>query len=102
MTIDTIADRLCQRFIEDMTARQRGPASQKSHLRAYKRFAAWLQRSPDTAMPDEIRQFQLHLAETGVSIITRNATMTGIKFLFRVTLRRHDQVAEVYHRGGHS
>jgi len=97
MTIDITTDHLRQRFIEDMTARQRGPASQKSHLRAYKRFAVWLQRSPDTATPDEIRQFQLHLAETGVSIITRNATMTGIKFLFRVTLRRHDLVAEVYH-----
>jgi integrase/recombinase XerD len=99
MTIDSTADQLRQRFIEDMTARQRGPASQKSHLRAYKRFSAWLQRSPDTATADEIRQFQLHLAETGVSIITRNATMTGIKFLFRVTLRRHDLVAEVYHLG---
>jgi len=97
MTIDTTPDPLRQRFIEDMTARQRGPASQKSHLRAYKRFAAWLQRSPDTATADEIRAFQLHLAETGVSIITRNATMSGIKFLFRVTLRRHDLVSEVYH-----
>ena len=97
MTIDSTSDQLRQRFIEDMTARQRGPASQKSHLRAYDRFSAWLQRSPDTATADEIRQFQLHLAETGVSIITRNATMTGIKFLFRVTLRRHDLVAEVYH-----
>lgn len=97
MTIDTTTDQLCQRFIEDMTARQRGPASQKSHLRAYKRFAAWLQRSPDTATADEIRAFQLHLAETGVSIVTRNATMSGIKFLFRVTLRRHDLAFEIYH-----
>jgi integrase/recombinase XerD len=97
MTIDTTVDPLRQRFIEDMTARQRGPASQKSHLRAYKRFSAWLQRSPDTATADEVRQFQLHLAETGVSITTRNATMSGIKFLFRVALRRHDLVAEIYH-----
>ena len=97
MTIDNTTDHLRQRFIEDMTARQRGPASQTSHLRAYTRFSAWLQRSPDTATPDEIRQFQLHLAETGVSIITRNATMTGIKFLFRVTLRRHDLAAEIFH-----
>ena len=58
MTIDTTTDHLRQRFIEDMTASQRGPASQKSHLRAYDRFSSWLQRSPDTATPDEIRQFQ--------------------------------------------
>jgi integrase/recombinase XerD len=97
MTDTTTPDPLRQRFIEDMTARNRGPASQKSHLRAYKRFTAWLQRSPDTATADEIRAFQLHLSETGTSIITLNATMTGVKFLFRVTLRRHDLAAEIFH-----
>src|SRR5271166_6092096 len=39
----------------------------------------------------------LHLAETGVSICTRNITMTGLRFLFRVTLRRLDLAAEMYH-----
>ena len=97
MTDTNTPDPLRQRFIEDMTARNRGPASQKSHLRAYKRFAAWLQRSPDTASADEVRAFQLHLAETGVSIITRNASMSGLKFLYRVTLRRHDLAAEIFH-----
>jgi len=93
----TTIDLLRQRMIEDMTARKLGPASQKSRLRAYKRFAAWLQRSPDTATADDIRLFQLHLAETGVGTVTRNATMTGVRFLFRVTLRRHDLAAEIYH-----
>ena len=97
MTIDTMIDPLLHRFIEDMTARKRGPASQKGHLRAYARFAAWLQRSPDTATADEVRDFQHHLAETGVSITTRNATMTGLRFLLRVTLRRHDLAAEIFH-----
>ena len=97
MTDVTTLDALRQRFIEDMTARNRGPASQKSHLRAYKRFSGWLQRSADTATADEVRAFQLHLAETGVSIITRNATMSGLKFLYRVTLRRHDLAAEIFH-----
>lgn len=84
------------RMIADMTARTLGPASQTSHLRACKRFAAWLGRSPDTATPDDVRDFQQHLVETGTSICTRNQTMTGVKFLFRVTLRRHDLVAEVF------
>jgi hypothetical protein len=97
MTDTTTIDVLCQRMIEDMTARKLGPASQKSRLRAYKRFAAWLQRSPDTATADDIRLFQLHLAETGVGTVTRNATMTGLRFLFRVTLRRHDLAFEIYH-----
>jgi site-specific recombinase XerD len=84
------------RMIADMTARTLGPASQTSHLRACKRFAAWLGRSPETATPDDVRDFQQHLVETGTSICTRNQTMTGVKFLFRVTLRRHDLVAEVF------
>jgi site-specific recombinase XerD len=45
-------------------------------------------RSPDMATAEDIRLFQLHLAEQGVSTCTRNRTMTGIAFLFRVTLRR--------------
>ena len=85
------------RMIADMTARNLGPASQASHLRACKRFAAWLRRSPDTATPDEVKGFQQHLIESGVSICTRNQTMTGVKFLFRVTLRRHDLVSEIFH-----
>ena len=62
-----------------------------------KRFAAWLKRSPDTATPDEVRQFQLYLIESGTSICNRNRIMTGVRFLFRVTLRRHDLAAEVWH-----
>jgi site-specific recombinase XerD len=85
------------RMIADMSGRNLGPASQSSHLRACKRFAAWLGRSPETATPDDVKYFQQHLIESGVSICTRNQTMTGVKFLFRVTLRRHDLVAEIFH-----
>ncbi|WP_027235660.1 tyrosine-type recombinase/integrase [Leisingera caerulea] len=85
------------RMIADMSARNLGPASQTSHLRACKRFASWLGRSPETASPDDVKHFQLHLIESGTSICTRNQTMTGLKFLFRVTLRRHDLAAEVFH-----
>jgi len=83
-------------MIADMKGRNLGPASQRSHLRACKRFAAWLKRSPDTATPDDVKYFQEYLIESGASICTRNQTMTGVKFLFRVTLRRHDLVAEIF------
>jgi len=51
----------------------------------------------NTATPDDVRQFQLHLIESGKSICNRNRIMTGVRFLFRVTLRRHDLAAEVWH-----
>ena len=40
------------------------------------------------ATAEDIRRFQLHLSETSVSICNRNRIMTGLRFLFRVTLRR--------------
>jgi len=85
------------RMIEDMTARKLGAHSQRSHISSCKRFAAFLKRSPDTASADDIRRFQLHLIETGSSICNRNRIMTGLKFLLRVTLRRLDLAAEIYH-----
>jgi hypothetical protein len=79
---------LRQRMIEDMNARKLGPHSQRSHIHSCKRFAAFLKRSPDTATADDVRRFQLHLAESGLSICNRNRIMTGLRFLLRVTLRR--------------
>jgi integrase/recombinase XerD len=97
MSTDTTVSSLRQRMIEDMAARKLGSHSQRSHVESCKRFAAFLKRSPDTATADDIRGFQLHLAEAGLSIISRNRIMTGVRFLFRVTLRRHDLAAEIYH-----
>jgi site-specific recombinase XerD len=88
---------LRQRMIEDMNARKLCAGTQTGHIRSCKRFAAFLKRSPDSANLEDIRQFQLHLAETGVSICNRNRIMTGLRFLFRVTMRRLDLSEEVYH-----
>jgi len=88
---------LRQRMIEDMAARKLGRHSQRSHLSSCERFAAFLDRSPEAATADDIRRFQLFLIESGVSICNRNRIMTGVRFLFRVTLRRHDLAAEIYH-----
>jgi site-specific recombinase XerD len=97
MSDTTTISPLRQRMIEDMTARQLGPHSQRSHIYSCKRLAAFLKRSPDTATLEDIRRFQLYLAETGTSICNRNRIMTGLRFLFRVTLRRLDLAAEIYH-----
>ena len=96
MSTDSVSP-LRQRMIEDMNARKLGAGTQRGHIRSCKQFAAFLKRSPDTATAEDIRRFQLHLAETGVSICNRNRIMTGLRFLFRVTLRRLDLAAEIYH-----
>jgi site-specific recombinase XerD len=84
-------------MIEDMNARKLCAGTQRGHIHSCRRFAAFLKRSPDTATAEDIRRFQLHLSETGASICNRNRIMTGLRFLFRVTLRRLDLAAEIYH-----
>jgi integrase/recombinase XerD len=96
MGTETISP-LRQRMIEDMNARKLGKHTQRGHIHSCKRFAAFLKRSPDTATAEDLRRFQLHLSETGLSICNRNRIMTGLRFLFRVTLRRLDLAAEIYH-----
>ena len=96
MSTDAISP-LRQRMIEDMNARKLCAGTQRGHISSCKRFAAFVKQSPDTATLEDIRRFQLHLAETGASICNRNRIMTGLRFLFRVTLRRLDLAAEIYH-----
>src|SRR5271168_3006690 len=96
MSTDSVSP-LRQRMIEDMNARKLCAGTQRGHIHGCKRFAAFLKRSPDTATAEDIRRFQLHLSETTTSISNRNRIMTGLRFLFRVTLRRLDLAAEIYH-----
>src|SRR5438477_2579530 len=96
MSTDAVTP-LRHRMIEDMNARKLCAGTQRGHIHSCKRFAAFLNRSPNTATTEDIRRFQLHLAEAGVSICNRNRIMTGLRFLFRVTLRRLDLAAEIYH-----
>jgi hypothetical protein len=77
MSTSSTVGALRQRMIEDMTARNLGRHSQRSHIHSCRRFAAFLKRSPDTATADDVRCFQLYLIESGLSIGNRNRIMTG-------------------------
>ncbi len=67
MTDPTSISPLRQRMIEDMTARGLSRATQRGHILACKRFAAYLKHSPDTATAEDVRLFQLQLMENGLS-----------------------------------
>ena len=79
---------LRQRMIDDMTIRKMAPKTQAAYIRAVKNFTDFLGRSPDTASAEDLRRFQLHLAQTGTSAPTQNATVTALRFFFEVTLGR--------------
>jgi hypothetical protein len=79
---------LRQRMLEDMNMRRFVPDTQREYIRAVKRLAIFLGRSPDTATAEELRAFQLHLTETGAQPPSINATVTALRFFFKVTLDR--------------
>ncbi len=54
MTDPTSISPLRQRMIEDMTAHGLGRQTQRGHILACKRFAAYLKRSPDTATAEDV------------------------------------------------
>ena len=86
---------LRQRMEEDMRMRKLAPKTQEAYIRAVRRFTKYLGRSPDTATAEDLRLFQLHLVDEGTSAITLNATITGLKFLFDVTMGHGDVLAKM-------
>jgi len=86
---------LRQRMIEDMALRKLAPKTQSNYLRAVINFTCFLGRSPDTASPEDLRRYQLHLIETGTSSIMLNGTITALRFFFGVTLDHAEVVARM-------
>ena len=86
---------LRQRMIEDMSLRKLNPKTQTTYIRAVKNLAEFLDRSPRTATAEDLRQFQLHMADKGVSNITINATISGLRFFFGVTLEDRNRLRKM-------
>jgi len=83
---------LRQRMIDDMTARRFTEDTQKDYVRNVRIFAAFLGRSPDTATREDLRRFQLHMAQQQISPGSINAAIAALRFFFTVTLERPDLV----------
>jgi integrase/recombinase XerD len=81
---------LRRRMIEDMTIRKLAPKTQASYVRAVRNFTIFLGRSPDQASAEDLRRYQLHLAASGISVPSQNATVTALRFFFAVTLERSE------------
>ncbi len=52
-------------------------------------------RPPDTATVEDLRRYQLHLVDHGISPVSLNAAITGLKFFFDVTLDHADLMAKM-------
>jgi len=89
------ASPLRRRMTEDMRMRNFKPKTQAAYLRGVSKLATFLKRSPHTATADDLRRFQLHLVDDGTSPITLNATISGLKFFFDVTLNHPELMAKM-------
>ncbi len=84
------ASALRRRMIEDMTVRGFVAKTRHNYVCHMRAFSAFIGRSPDTATGEDVRRFQLHQSEAGVSVPTRNGAVSALRFFFTVTLDRPD------------
>ncbi|MGT2454050.1 tyrosine-type recombinase/integrase [Cupriavidus basilensis] len=82
-------------MIEDMRMRKLSDKTQTHYIRAVRQFAVFLGRSPDTASTEDLRRYQLHLVDHGISPVSLNAAITGLKFFFEVTLGDAQRMAKM-------
>ena len=86
---------LRQRMTDDMRMRKFEPKTQAAYLRAVTKLGTHLKHSPDTATADDLRRFQLHRVDDGTSPMTLNATISGLKFFFGITLNHPELMAKM-------
>jgi integrase len=87
---------LRQRMLDDMRLRKLEAKTRSMYIRAVRRLAMYLGRSPDTVSGEDLRGFHLHLVDTGLSPVTINATITALKFFCEATLRRPELIADLH------
>ena len=81
---------LRQRLIDDITARRFSEDTKRDYVRNVRKFAAFLGRSPDTATSEDLRRYQLHMAQQQASPSMINAAIAALRFFFTVT-HAHDR-----------
>jgi len=79
---------LRRRMIEDMTARNLDEKTQRGYLRSVRECCRFCRKQPAQLTYEDVRRFQLQLMQSGLAPGTVNGAMVGLRFFFRVTLRR--------------
>ena len=80
-----------------MRMRKMAEHTQDGKVRAVRKLTAFLGRAPDTATVEDLRRCQLHLVDSGTGPVTINATITGLKFFFDITLSQPELMVKMQH-----
>ena len=76
------------RMIEDMTARNLDEKTQRGYIRSVRSCCRFCHKQPAQLTYEDVRRFQLQLMQSGLAPGTVNSAMIGLRFFFRITLRR--------------
>jgi integrase/recombinase XerD len=83
---------LRQRLIDDLRLRNYAQRTIETYVGRIAAFAKHFGRSPELLGMEEVRAFQLHLVRSGASWCRFNQTVSALRFLYRVTLHRPEEV----------
>ena len=79
--------KLRQRLIDDLKIRNYSPRTVEAYVGRIGDFARYFKRSPELLGEEEVRAYQIHLVERGVSWSQFNQAVCALKFLYRTTLK---------------
>jgi site-specific recombinase XerD len=77
-------------MIEDMTVRNLAPTTQRSYLHQVAKFDRFCGCRLRDAGIEDVRRYQVHLVEKGISWGALNQTVAALRFFFGVTMGRSD------------
>ena len=87
---------LRRRMAEDMQVRNLSPCTQDTYIRQVSLFARHFGKSPELLGPEQIREYQVHLA-TGKRLAPGSigVAVAALRFLYGVTLHKDWNIPEV-------
>ena len=78
------------KFQHDLQLNGKGQRTQQAYVRALRKFTEFLQRDPETATEDDLRQYFLFIRnQRNWSPSTINVAQCGLKYFFKLTLPRN-------------
>jgi len=86
---------LRRQMTNDMRVRNLSPRTIEAYVSAVAHFAKFHRRSPEHLGPEAVREYQVHLVESGASWSRFNQTVCALKFLYRVVLKVSWPVEEI-------
>ncbi|HEX9569593.1 MAG TPA: tyrosine-type recombinase/integrase [Rhodospirillales bacterium] len=86
---------LRRRMIDDLKVRNLSPSTQQAYVYAVAKFSRHFGRPPDQLGAAEVRAYQQHLLELGLSWSARNVAACALRFFFGTTLGRRSVVAGI-------